>query len=190
MRWWTLAATVIGAVACSHAPFYTGNGHFTDNGFMAYSRRFVIDLGPVNLSKMGTYNYILSGLPQAEFVISIRVIEETTNTLNGKPDYPAVVRVHLQNDRNETVIDEQAPLNSWVRSYGTLDNVSELYREGEEREVPIAGGYRGEKLGVKASGGWGTYFYSDEGEKYKLRVDVLASSMNRPASVVVLGWSR
>lgn len=189
MRWLILAVTVSILAGCLHSG-YTGDGQFTDNGFMAYSRRFVVDLGPVNLSRIGTYNYSLSGLPRAEFVVSIRVIEETTNTLNGKRDYPAVVRVQMQNDRNETVIDEQAPLNSWVRSYGTLDNISELYRQGEGREVPVAGGYRGEKLGVKASGGWGTYFYSDEGERYRLRVDVLASSMNRPASVIVDGWSR
>lgn len=182
---------MVPVVGCSHAPFYTGDGHFTDNGFMAYSRQFVIDLGPVDLSQTGTYNYILSGLPRAEFVVSIRVVEETKNTFNGTRDYPAVVRITLQNEGEETVVDEKAPLNSWTRSYGTLDNISELYREGERREVPlVGGGYQGEKLGVKASGGWGTYFYSDVGEKYKLRVDVLASSMNRPASIIVVGWSR
>jgi hypothetical protein len=178
-------------VGCSYAPFYTGDGQFTDNGLMAYSRRFIIDLGPIDLSKTGIYNYTLSGLPNAEFVISVRVVEKSNNTLNTKPDYSALVRVQLEDSQNKTIICEEAPLNSWIRSYGTLNNISELYRRGEGQDVFVPdGNTKGERVASKASGGWGTYFYSDQGEKYKLKVSVLASSINRPASIILVGWSR
>jgi hypothetical protein len=190
MRRLTLFAFLVVLSGCSHTG-YNGDGQFTDNGVMAYSRRYVIDLGPVDLSKPGSYRYTLSGLPRAELVVGLRVFEETQNTWNERRDYPAVVRMQLQNAQNQTAILEEAPLNSWVRTYGVLDNISELYRQGEGRDIPLAGGgTKGERVGVKASGGWGTYFYSNEGEKYNLTVEVLASSMKRPARVIVVGWDR
>ena len=190
MRRLALLAFLIVLSACSHTG-YNGDGQFTDNGVMAYSRRYVIDLGPVDLSKPGTYHYTLSGLPRAEFVVGLHVVEETKNTWNETRDYQAVVRMHLQNEQNQTAILEEAPLNSWVRTYGVLDNTSRLYRRGEGRDIPLpGGGTRGERVDVKASGGWGTYFYSNEDEKYTLTVEVLASSMKKPARVIVVGWGR
>jgi hypothetical protein len=189
---WRVAVLASLAVlsACAHTG-YSGDGQFTDNGALVYSRRYVIDLGHVDLSKPNTYTYNLSGLPQAVFVVSIRVLEESQNTWDGKRDYPAVVRVRLQNDENQTAILEEGLLNSWVRTYGVLDNISELYRRGESRDIPIAGGgVQVERVGVKAFGGWGTYFDSDVDRKYKLTVEVLTSTMSRPARMVVVGWSR
>lgn len=190
MRRLALLAVLVVLPACSHTG-YNGDGQFTDNGVMTYWRRYVIDLGPVDLSRPSTYTYTLSGLPRAEFLVAIRVLEETQNKWNETRDYPAVVRMQLKNERKQTAISEEGPLNSWVRTYGVLDNISELYRRGEERDIPLpGGGAKIERVGVKASGGWGTYFYSDVGEKYELTVEVLASSMKRPARVVVAGWSR
>jgi hypothetical protein len=190
MRRLALLALLILLSGCSHTG-YNGDGQFIDNGVMAYSRRYVIDLGPVDLSKPNTYSFTLSGLPRAELVVGIRIVEETQNTWNEKRDYPAVVRMQLQNEQNETAILEEGSLNAWVRTYGVLDNISELYRRGEARDIPLPGGGASiERVGVKASGGWGTYFYSDVGEKYKLTVEVLASSMTRRARVMVVGWSR
>jgi hypothetical protein len=83
-----LSAVAASVLGCSHAPFYTGDGRFTDNGFMAYSRRFVIDLGPVDLSKPGTYNYSLSGLPRAEFFVHIQIAEEDQNTWDKSGTIP------------------------------------------------------------------------------------------------------
>jgi hypothetical protein len=63
---------------------------------------------------------------------------------------------------------------------------------GESREVSTWwGGTSSKKLGVKASGGWGTYFESEEGRTYRLRLEVLSSdNWKRVARVVVVGWDR
>jgi hypothetical protein len=190
---WTVPYMVAAVfTGCSHAPFYTGDGKFTDNGFWAYSGRFVIDLGPIDLSKPRTYEYALGGLPRAEFSVAIRVYEETELEVDTKPEYPAVVRIEMQNDRGETVISQEGPLNSWPRSsWLGHKKFSDLYRLGESREIALANGNtRGERIGVTASGGWGTYFSSDAGEKFKLKVEIVSSSMNKPARVNITGWSR
>lgn len=187
---------IVALSGCSQAPYYTGDGTLIDNGFMAYSRRYVIDLGPVDLSAPGTYSYKLSGLPRAEFNVGIQVFEEKKNEWEWKsrrPDYPVTVRMELRTAEGETVIFEQGSLNSWVRSYGVLDNISDLYRRGEERDIPLpGGGARPERLGVKASGGWGTYFYSEFDKTYHLKLEVLSSdqSMKRAARLMVIGWDR
>jgi hypothetical protein len=186
-----LFATMAALSGCSHERFYTGDGRFTDNGFMAYDRHYVIDLGAINLSVPGTYAYRLSGLPHAEFCVEIRVFEDKKNEWHVTPDYPANVRVELRTDEGETVILEDGSLNTWVRSYSALENFSDLYLRGEARDIPLpGGGTRGEQLGVKASGGWGTYFKSDVGKAYVLNLEVLSSdqSMIRPARLMTVGW--
>lgn len=191
MRLFLSLATVTLLTGCFYALRYTGDGQFTDHGIMAYSRRFVIDLGPVDLSYPGTYTYNLSGLPKAELVASIEVSEEDTNTWEKERSYPVVVHMLLQNAQGETVIDENGSLDSWIRSFGTHNNLSELYRSGEEREIVLPrGGTTSERVGLKSSSGWGTYFYSERNEKYRLSLTILESSMKRPARMIVAGWSR
>jgi hypothetical protein len=188
-----LCVTLMPLLGCSQARYYTGDGTFTDNGFLAYSRRYEIDLGAVNLSTPGTYAYKLSGLPHAEMNVGIRVFEATKNERDVTPDYPATVRIELRTAQGETVISEQGSLNTWTRSYGAGLNYSDLYVQGEGRDIPLSGGNtRGERVGVKASGGWGTYFDSERDKTYLLNLAVLstAPSMVRPARLMVAGWDR
>jgi hypothetical protein len=193
MRWPILFVTVSILSGCLHGG-YSGDGQFTDNGWEVYSRRYVIDLGPIDLSTPGTYSFRLSGLPHAEFVVGIRVFEEKKNEWNApRPSYPVSVRMQLRTAEGETVIFEEGSLNSWTRSYGVLDNISDLSRQGEGRAIPLpGGGTRGERVGFKASGGWGTHFDSEVDKTYLLKLEVLSShpSMNRPARLSVLGWDR
>jgi hypothetical protein len=101
--------------------------------------------------------------------------------------------MQLRTAEGETVILEEGSLNSWVRSYSALDNISDLYRMGEGKDIPLpGGGTQGERLGVKASGGWGTYFYSESDKTYLLKLEVLSSdqSMKREARLMVVGWDR
>jgi hypothetical protein len=177
---------------CFASLFYSGDGTFQDNGILSYSRRYVIDLGPIDLSSPHTYTYHLSGLPHdAELNVAIEAFEATRNEWDVRPPHPAVVRLSLNTESGEVVILEQGALDSWVRGYGVLDNVSDLYLRGESRDIPLpGGGTRGEELGVKASGGWGTYFNSEPGAEYVLRLEVLSSGHETPAHLVLHGWDR
>jgi hypothetical protein len=187
------AAILLPLLGCSEARFYTGDGTFTDNGWMVYSRRFVIDLGAVDLSVPGTYTYKLSGLPHAEMNVGLRVFEAKKNEWDVIPNYPATVRMELRTAQGEIVISEERPLNAWVRSFSALETFSDLYLRGESREIPLGGRTtRSEQVGVKASGGWGTYFNSEREMVYALTLVVLSTSpsMKRPARLQVVGWDR
>lgn len=186
-------AAVILLSGCFHAAFYSGDGRFTDNGILAYSNRYVIDLGAIDLSTSGTYTYKLSGLPCARFTVGINVTEDKPNRLFGVVHYGASVRVHLQTAEGETVILEEGSLDSWTRSYGIGDRISHLYQRGETKEILLpGGGSRSELLGIKASGGWGSYFNSEFEKTYRLTLEVLVSekSANRPARIALVGWDR
>ena len=184
-----LLAALAALSGCTHTG-YSGDGQFTDNGLLVYSRRYVIDLGSVDLSKRGTYEYKLSGMPNARFSVSIRVFEGTRNQWDVRPDYPVTVRMQMRTATGAIVIDEGGSLNSWIRSYGVLDDISDLYRTGQGRDIPVlGGGTRGERLGLKVSGGWGTYFDPECGETYTLRLEVLSSEQwTRRVGLVLVGW--
>lgn len=189
-----LIGTAILAVACSHAAFYAGDGRFLDRGWMAYSGRYTIDLGPVNLAAPGSYAFRLSGLPRAEMVVAVTVVEGKANgVIDVRPPHPTQVRVELRDCSNQLVILEEGALDSWVHSYALGNTESKLYRSGESKEVAIpGGGYRGQRLGEKASGGWGTYFNAEPGCEYRLKFDVLPSTqyVQRQAHLIVDGWDR
>jgi hypothetical protein len=183
----------VGAGGCNHAMFYTGDGHLTDRGWLNYSGRYTIDLGPLDLAVPGSYSYKLSGLPHAELVVGVAVVEDKPNGIGDtKPTHPAQIRVELRNCENQVAILEEGALDTWVQSYALRDANSFYYRQGIGKEIPLPdGGTRGQRIGRKASGGWGTYFEAEGGCEYRLKLDVIAPEQsNRPARVVVNGYGR
>jgi hypothetical protein len=108
----------------------------------------------------------MRGLSSNEFVLGFRTTQRPIN---------ATVRVALDNGRGKTVIAEESPLVDWVWSYSVASEPRDyfVYRAGKEQEVPIGGGsVRLERLGVRADGGWGSYFHPVPSESYTLRLDV------------------
>lgn len=190
-RWTVLALAIVLLSGCFHAFFYRGDGRLVDNGVLAYSRRYVVDLGPIDLSATGKHMYQLSGLPYAQFNVSICVTEDQEYAYNAKRDYPVTVRMTMENERNEHVILEEDPLNSWVRTSGFRDKTFCHYRRGITEDIPLqGGGARPERRKLKASGGWGTYFDSEYEEKYTLVVDVVSSPLKQKAHLQLIGWDR
>ena len=184
-------ATIVG---CRYKS-YAGDGRFVDNGPLNYSRRYVVDLGPLNLESSGARSYRLAKLPRAEFVIGIDLTESKPNELGGtRPDHRGRVRLELKSAEGATVILQDAPLEEWVWSYGAHDTTSRLYLRGQATEVPVGGGgdTKSVRVGEGPSGGWGTYFYSSSSETYTLSIEVLEplKVAGRPARLVLVGWDR
>jgi hypothetical protein len=180
-------------LGCRHTS-YAGDGHFVDNGLFAYSRRYVLDLGPVDLERTGAQAYRLAKLPNAEFTIGIELVEARPNGLtDARPDHRGRVRVELKTSQGETVILQDAPLEEWVWMHASGDTTSRLYRRGESTEIPLGDGTsRTVAVGEGPSGGWGTYFYSSSSEVYALKIDVLEplKVTGRPVRLVLVGWGR
>lgn len=71
------------------------------------------------------------------------------------------------------VIDEAAPLSEWVwrRVRLTCQHESFGYRRGVSKEIDLGDGLTTFKeIGLKAHGGWGTYFTAQKNAQYDLVV--------------------
>jgi hypothetical protein len=76
----------------------------------------------LNLAVPGSYSYKLSGLPHAELIVGVAVVEDTPNGIgDAHPAHPAHIRVELRNCENQVVILEEGALDSWVQSYALRD---------------------------------------------------------------------
>lgn len=152
---------------------YSGDGSFIDKGFFA-GPRYELDLGPVDLTRTNTYIYRLVGLPDTEFVAGFEIIEAKPNNADERPSNPAIIRFVLENSNQAAVVSEDGPLDSWVWSYGRDQPLSFLYRRGKEIEIPVGTGtYQLERVGVRADGGWGTYFTPTKGTIYTLTLSIV-----------------
>lgn len=173
---------------------YTGDGRLSDKGVLAYASRYAVDLGAIDSTKSGSYFYRLAKLPSATFTVNIEVNDAEPNLSDkAKSAYGGRVRVLLKNSVGAVVIDEDALLEDWVRSYGLGLSTSSFYRRGESRDITLPdGNTRGEHVGVKASGGWGTYFNSEYEDTYTLRVEIVEPLRpeGRPARVSLKGFDR
>ena len=170
--------------------FYLGDGRVTDLGWC--NPVYKIDLGPVDLTHLGTYTYRLVGLPDKELTVGFEIIEAKPNTSDARPSNPSVVCLELKTSDDRTVVSEYGPLNAWVWSYSQNDPVSFLYRYGEERHIPLKdGSIHTEKVGVKADGGWGTYFSPMRMATYTLTLNIVEAQQppQRPTRLQLHGRS-
>jgi hypothetical protein len=173
---------------------YTGDGMLTDHGMLAYASRYLVDLGPINTSSPTSRTYHLSGLPHAEFVVGIQVTDPRPNSVDDdRSNRRGRVAVTLVDSEGETVIREDALLRHWDRSYALGGVRSTFYRVGATRELPLAGGgVKIEQVGMKPSGGWGSHFNSEPGERYTLNVRILEPFDDdaKDARVTLVGFDR
>ncbi|MEZ5496153.1 MAG: hypothetical protein R3F25_04905 [Gammaproteobacteria bacterium] len=171
INWVLLLFVVILTSGCFKWTRYAGDGTFVDNGLLSYANRYMVELGEIDISRVGINNYTLKGLPRATLIVYLQITEDKQNSWGEKKNYPAIVRVKLQNSKGQYLIQEESSLNQWTRSYSALDNFSHLYIRGD-------------------SDSSGSYFDSEKKDVYKLSVEILSSSFNRPTSVLLVGWTR
>jgi len=188
-----LGVLVLGAslalAGCYQVASYKGDGKLVDYGWQNYSQRYVLDLGPIDLSSAGSYSYELSNLPHAEFTIGIAIVEAQPNELNGpRPDHSGYVRVELKAEDGQTIVLEDGPLQNWTHSYALRSPHSYLYRRGEQRDIPLPGGGARIELLRNSAGGWGSYFIAQEHKSYTLTFEVLKPNPAiRPARLSLHG---
>jgi hypothetical protein len=182
---------VVGATlllaACYLVSSYRGDGSLASTGIL--TRPYVLDLGPIDISKAGTYSYKLSNLPHVRFTIGVEIIELQPNRYDRRPDHGAHVRLHLTAANGETVVLEDGSLQNWIWSHGEGDTKSFLYRWGESREVRLpTGNIKWENFDVRASSGWGSTFIAEESKSYALTFEVKTPNRTtRPARLLFYG---
>lgn len=178
----TLSVTAGICVSCASTDF-RGDGKFIDHGPFAAMDRYVVDLGPIDLTKPGKYAFSISNLPHETFIIGLEVADqEPNNSAGSRLLHTGRIHLVVENSDRKLVVDESRALDSWTRSSSRLDTKSFLYASGREQDPPKAG------FGIKADQGWGTYFLPKAREQYQLRVDVLeVQATSLPLRLILKG---
>jgi hypothetical protein len=179
-------------IACYRATWYGGDGQLSDAGFLVLlGHRYTLDLGPVDLRVAGTRTYHLRRLPSTGFAAGIKISEVDTNLLESLPEQDARVRIQVTTADGKVAVLEDVPLREWAWSHALGGSEAFLYRRGRENEIPLGGGgVRIQRIDLKASNGWGTYFDAKFWTWYDLTVEVVepAPSAAKPARVVLHGY--
>jgi hypothetical protein len=162
-----ICAALLQTAACDASHSYSGDGTFTDFGATTAIERYVIDLGPIDLSRPNRQSFKLRGLPAAEFTMGLRQINVSAGC-DAAALAAVRVRLDVRTEDGAVVVAEEAPLMAWVASPDLV------YRRGVEREEPKPGGaVELVRTGVHASGGWGTYFTPRRHTTYRAQFEVL-----------------
>lgn len=172
------AISVVCLTGCYSAASYRGDGRLYDAGWFSMYQRFWLDLGP--LEGKDSVEYRLIGLPDADLTLGLQV--ESLNVKEAREEaagFEIAVELKLTTLSGVVVIHEAKPLEDWVWTCGTstpeltsdCEHSSFAYLRGDSREVKLKNGNtRDEQVGVKADGGWGTYFRPRRREEYRLEI--------------------
>ncbi len=174
---------------CYSESDYGGDGQLVDRGWSAANDRYVLDLGPVGGNEA---TYHLKKLPAMEMTVGFVLVGKGGDCLaDSKPINP-MVETYLLSEAGEEVISEAALLREWVWSESTLCDGAFLYRAGESVEKAVGDGTTTfERVQIKASEGWGTYFTPMRNASYRLRVKVFPAPTGSYSLRVVAksgGW--
>ena len=170
-----LICSLIFLVSCSSINFQ-GDGEFIDRGPLAAKDRYVVDLGSVDLSKIGRYKYSIGNLPLVTFATGLQIRESAPNVDPRKrPLHTGRVRLLLESEGGQMVFAEDALLGDWVWTYDRGEYESFLYRAGKG-------------TGPSVDQGSGSLFVPRPAAKYRLTFEVVEpQSSARPARLLLKG---
>ena len=97
---------------------YRGDGEFVDHGPGAAIRRYVLDLGKLDLATTGSREFSLAGLPAEELTVGLQVVAraEPREALYDTSPLGATLRLELVDEHGNALIAEEAPLTAWTWS--------------------------------------------------------------------------
>lgn len=126
---------------------YAGDGRLVDNGPLAATDRYILDLGAITIGDGATHSFSLSGLPEENFVVGF-VIDITEREQRVTAASEPSMRVQLIAEGDGSVFDIDKPIAEWTWSHA---------RDASH-------GY------VYSRDGAGTYFDAASSENYHLIV--------------------
>lgn len=147
------AALVVGAGFLSGCPMpkYSGDGTLVDNGPSSATDRYILDLGPIDLTRRGQKTFRLAGLPESNFVVGIQISAATDPTVISNRSLSPTVSLSLSEASGKVVFSKRASLHSWTWSVPANGDAAFVY----SREHPS------------------TYFDAAPNAKYTLTFDVV-----------------
>jgi hypothetical protein len=152
VRWLLLLALSLPAAAAAQKP------------------RFEMDLGLVDLERVGQQEYKLPALPEGEMAFGLKLATPEGDKARQLPK--ATVRMTLVNERDEVVFDVSGELADFTRAEST--RAMFLYQRGADSQAP------------GPDGGWGTYARPRNSGTYRLTVETLKSNVTMTKFIVRL----
>jgi hypothetical protein len=140
-------------------------------------QRVEVDLGLVDIERIGQQEYRLPALPEGEIAFGLKLTAPGGDRLSHLPK--ATVRMTLVNERGETIFDVSGELADFTRAESM--RAMFLYQRGAENQAP------------GPDGGWGTYALPRKGGRYRMTVETLKSNVTMTKYTVRLmgvggGW--
>ena len=137
---------------CYGGSSYSGDGHLTDNGPLAATDRYVLDLGPIDLTQPGKKHFRIANLPEVNFVVGVEIsVAPQDQVVVEKQLINSVLSLELSESAGETLVAKKAALNTWTWSVPAEGHQAFIY--GREKQA--------------------TYFNARAKTKYVLTLNVL-----------------
>jgi hypothetical protein len=179
------AGSTASAAASISEQRYAGDGRLVDHGPNAAIRRYVVDLGTIDLATEGSRTFSMAGLPREEFVVGLQVhaLTAPASVLYDVRPLRPVVRLEIFDARDASIFVEELPLHEWTWS-GRSGERSDafVYVRGDERV-----------LADRRADGPCSCFVSSSGGRYRARFTVVRPEPTAPGYEVVAqafggGW--
>lgn len=166
---------LISLASCSAVNFQ-GDGAFVDRGPLAAKDRYIVDLGKVDLTKIGQHKYSIGNLPSVPFATGLEIRESSPNVdPRRRPLHVGRVRLLLESEEGQMVFAEDAPLSDWAWTYDRGESESFLYRAGKG-------------AGPALDRAAGSLFVPRSGAKYRLTFEVVEPQPSaRPTRLLLKG---
>jgi hypothetical protein len=152
-------------------------GQLRDRGPLAAHDRYVLDLGPIDLTSQNQQVYSLDSLPIVEFTVGLTVtaMQPSDGPIYETKPVASVIKLEMTNERGELVFSAARPLSEWTWSGNPVTpSESFVYLRGRSEERAVRPGVTiSVPRDVLADAGWGSYFTPRRIAHYKLRVEVV-----------------
>ena len=117
--------------ACDNAVMYKGDGKLVDNGIFAATDRYVLDLGPLDLSAKAARTYQIANLPTESFVVGLELTSSSKAPFGSHPLNP-IVAIELQDATGKVLMRRNSPLKEWTWSVPSTNEWAFIYGEGAQ----------------------------------------------------------
>ena len=145
-------------IACGNARGYQGDGKLIDNGPSASTDRYILDLGPLILSKKSSAQFNITELPRENFVPGIELRNVSRGELDAdKTAVSTTVSITIVDGHGKELVQVAGPLSALTWSVSRGSNAAFVY-----------GGY-----GPKA------FFEPKSNERYIMQVSVTDPNVSR-----------
>lgn len=155
--------------SCAEKSSYSGDGRLIDNGVTAPDHRYVIEVGKVDLSQLGSATFKMAGLPRNYFVVGLQIPASAIG-IGEHRDSPADVSLEVVREQGSMVALVIAPLREWTWSNPKHQAAAFVYLRDSAR----------------------SYFDSFTEDRYLVKVTVNVPDSTIPAGALIVlksaGW--